>query len=155
MITLPTEQHETSADSSVVVAAPLLLDEPAVTPAEDVADPSITVDEAVEPVPAPSTKTDDKIHCRACSHWVTRGRWAIQRGGSFEHRFRNPAGWSFQVGCYAKAPGASAAGQPTAEHSWFAGYLWRYAVCAGCGTHLGWWYLGSDTFAGLIVTRLR
>ncbi len=102
-----------------------------------------------------ATKKDDKVCCRECSHAVTRGRWAIERQGAFEHRFRNPAGWSFQVGCYAQAPGALAQGEPTSECSWFDGYLWRFAICGNCGTHLGWWYVGPDSFAGLIVTRLR
>jgi len=113
------------------------------------------VDEAIDTSPETSTQKDDKLRCRACSHLITRGRWAIDRGGAFEHRFRNPAGWSFQVGCYAKAPGAIAAGEPTSEHSWFAGYAWRFAICAKCGAHLGWWYTGRDTFAGLIITRLH
>lgn len=114
----------------------------------------LDIDEAVATAPATSTKKDDKIRCRACSRMITRGRWAIQRGGAFEHRFRNPVGWSFQVGCFAKAPGAVQDGELTSKHTWFAGYAWCFAVCAGCGAHLGWWYIGSDTFAGLIVTRL-
>jgi hypothetical protein len=113
------------------------------------------VDESVESAVAPMTESDDKIVCRACAHPITRGRWAIKQNGAFEHRFRNPAGWSFQVGCYAKAPGALPIGEPMSEHSWFSGYAWRYACCASCGTHLGWWYIGPGTFAGLIVTRLR
>lgn len=113
------------------------------------------IDEAVDTSPETLTEKDDKLRCRACSHLITRGRWAINRGGAFEHRFRNPAGWSFQVGCYAKAPGAFGAGEPTSEHTWFAGYVWQFAICAKCGTHLGWWYTGVDTFAGLIVTRLH
>ena len=122
---------------------------------EEIPPTSMDVDEAIETLLAPTTEEDDKIHCRACSHPITRGRWAIQRDGAFEHRFRNLEGWSFQVGCYAKAPGALAHGEPTSDNSWFSGYLWRFALCAKCDTHLGWWYLGPNTFAGLIVTRLH
>lgn len=116
---------------------------------------TVDVEQAVDTSTEPTTQKDDTIHCRACTFPITRGRWAIERHGAFEHRFRNPAGWSFQVGCYAKAPGAQAAGDPTSEDSWFAGYLWNYAVCGKCGAHLGWWYIGPAAFAGLIVTRLQ
>ncbi len=112
--------------------------------------PSVDVD--IDP--DPSTKKDDKVRCRNCSYTITRGRWAIQRGGAFQHRFRNPAGWSFQVGCYAKAPGVLICDEPNADHSWFPGYLWQFTLCEKCGTHLGWWYIGADEFAGLILTRL-
>ena len=113
------------------------------------------VDEVVEATADPLLQSDDKIVCRACERPITRAKWAIRRNGAFQHRFRNPAGWSFQVGCYAQAPGALASGIPTSDHSWFSGFAWCYACCAGCGSHLGWWYVGRETFAGLIVTRLR
>ena len=113
------------------------------------------IDEAIQTDRSTATETDDRIRCRSCAYAITRGRWACQRDGAFEHRFRNPAGWSFQVGCYSKAPGALTFGPPIAEHSWFAGYAWCFATCGRCGEHLGWWYSGGDTFAGLIVTRLK
>ncbi len=119
---------------------------------EELSSPRIDV--AVDLELDTSTQVDDKIRCRNCSYLITRGRWAIEQSGVFEHRFRNPAGWSFQVGCYAKAPGTLPLGNATSDHSWFSGYLWRFAMCGKCGTHLGWWYIGPDIFAGLIVTRL-
>ena len=52
---------------------------------------------------------------------------------------------------------ASAEGDPTGDHTWFAGYLWCFALCRGCGRHLGWHYQsdgGGDNFFGLIKDRL-
>jgi hypothetical protein len=98
---------------------------------------------------------DDAVRCAACDHGVTRAAWAIEVGGAHVATFRNPAGWSFRVACYRDAPGCSAHGEPTDEASWFPGHAWNLACCGGCGRHLGWWFLGPDAFAGLVLTRLR
>jgi len=101
-------------------------------------------------------KTDDAIYCARCGHLVTRTRWKIAMGGG-ERVFTNPAGFSFHVVCFADAPGASPEGEPTEQHTWFAGYLWTYALCKGCSQHLGWHYrrhAGGDQFFGLIKDRL-
>ena len=98
---------------------------------------------------------DDTIRCRRCEHAVTAGRYAVEVDGAHSHTFRNPAGWSFRIGCFADAPGAAVAGVATYAHTWFRGYAWRYAHCGGCGAHLGWWFVGgSDAFAGLVLARL-
>jgi hypothetical protein len=98
---------------------------------------------------------DDAVRCGACDHELTRPAWAIAVGGAHVATFRNPAGWSFRVACYRDAPGCGAHGELTDEASWFAGYAWSIATCGGCGRHVGWWYVGPDTFAGLITSRLR
>lgn len=49
-------------------------------------------------------------------------------------------------------------GDPTAEFSWFPGYLWTIATCKICGDHLGWIFHTDDkqiVFQTLIVTKLR
>ena len=92
------------------------------------------------------------VRCRACQHDITRPSLAIE---PHEHTFRNPAGYSFHVLCYSDAPGATDAGDSTTEASWFHGYAWTFAICAQCRNHLGWWYKGTDRFAGLIATRLK
>ena len=71
---------------------------------------------------------DDTIRCRRCEHGITAGRFAIEVDGDHEHTFRNPAGWSFRLGCFADAPGAAVSGQATYAHTWFAGYAWRFAI---------------------------
>lgn len=109
----------------------------------------------LDPVTTESEATDEQtqksVRCKQCGHAVTEPTFAVQ---PHEHTFRNPAGYSFHVLCYSDAPGAASAGESTSEASWFAGYAWTFAICAQCGVHLGWWYQGSDRFAGLIATRL-
>ncbi|AMD91922.1 hypothetical protein [Desulfomicrobium orale] len=53
------------------------------------------------------------------------------------------------------APGCRFEGEFTEAFTWFPGYAWRFALCAGCGTHLGWEFRDRTSgFAGLIVTEL-
>ncbi len=76
--------------------------------------------------------------------------------GRSVHRRANPVGFEFEFGCFGRAPGAVAAGEATAEHSWFAGFTWRYSLCRGCGKHLGWLFESVGTsFHGLILDRLE
>jgi hypothetical protein len=102
----------------------------------------------------PTAGLDDTVRCGACRHDITQHRLAIRVNGSHAHTFRNPAGWSYRIGCFRDAAGAAPLGESTVEHTWFPGYAWRLAHCGGCGRHLGWWFLGTDAFAGLVLTRL-
>lgn len=108
----------------------------------------------LEPDAATEVEFDEAVRCSACGHEVAHPGDAIRVEGAHEHRFRNPAGWSFQVVCFKFAPGCAARGAPVDEHSWFAGHTWRLALCSACGQHLGWWFEGRSSFAGLIRTRL-
>ena len=103
-------------------------------------------------------KTDDALYCAGCGHLVTRTRWKIAVGNGGGGRiFTNPMGITFHVVCFAEAPGATAEGDPTDEHTWFPGYLWNFALCRGCGGHLGWHFrqeVGGDRFFGLVKNRL-
>ncbi|HEX2041202.1 MAG TPA: cereblon family protein [Acidimicrobiales bacterium] len=109
----------------------------------------VEADELVEP------EHDDRIRCTQCRAVVTRGTLAVERDGAHEHTFRNPAGYSWTIRCFRDAGGCTSAGALTAEASWFAGYQWRYAVCATCGRHLGWWFVGSGpSFVALIARRV-
>lgn len=75
--------------------------------------------------------------------------------GSHEHRCTNPAGLSFHIGCFSRAPGCVTIGSATHEHTWFPGYAWTIAHCAHCQMHLGWHFRGvQDGFYGLILARL-
>lgn len=91
------------------------------------------------------------VRCKNCGYTITSPSFEIQ---PHEHTFRNPAGYSFHVLCYSAAPGAAEAGAPTTEASWFEGHAWSFAICVQCHNHLGWWYVGPTSFAGLIATRL-
>lgn len=96
-------------------------------------------------------QTQKPVRCKNCGHAITSPPLAIQ---PHEHTFRNPGGYSFHVLCYSDAPGAINVGTPTAEACWFPGHAWSFAICGQCHAHLGWWYVGPTTFAGLIATRL-
>jgi hypothetical protein len=96
------------------------------------------------------------LFCFLCGRRITGAAARISVQGGHEHGFSNPAGFAFRIGCFSQAPGCAAEGTPTAEHTWFAGCRWRYALCAGCRVHLGWEYssMGGDGFFGLILDRL-
>lgn len=111
--------------------------------------PSTEFDEALSP--------EDWLVCARCEHGVTREAWAIPVNGDHLHTVFNPAGHLFRVRCFSNAPGAAVAGEPTDHFTWFKGYVWRFALCAGCGEHLGWVYDGDagDRFFGLVAPKLR
>ncbi|MGB1277180.1 MAG: cereblon family protein [Nannocystaceae bacterium] len=92
--------------------------------------------------------------CRTCGIPVTSLAARKQVAGSHRHTFVNPQGESFELGCFAEAPGAMGVGPPTEHFTWFPGAPWRGAVCRGCGTQLGWAFGEPIDFYGLIFTRL-
>jgi len=96
------------------------------------------------------------ICCRACNHIITTGNQQIEVAGSHRHTFFNPAGIVYDLACFARAPGCSLAGEASAEFSWFAGYVWRIALCGWCGIHLGWRFESAEaSFYGLILSHLQ
>jgi hypothetical protein len=98
---------------------------------------------------------EGRLLCLACGYPITSLRERITAGGAHEHTFANPGGYVFRIGCFGRAPGCVQAGQPTLEHTWFAGHTWRYALCGGCRAHLGWAFRGGQSgFFGLILDRL-
>ncbi len=100
------------------------------------------------------TEPDDQIRCARCRADITTDTLAVRRG-AHEHTFRNPAGYSWTIGCFRDAAGCASEGEFTAQATWFAGYEWCFASCATCDRHLGWWFTGvGPSFAGLIVSRL-
>jgi len=104
-----------------------------------------------------STRGERAIVCAACAGAITRPRHRIAVAGAHEHRFMNPAGCLFHIGCFAEAIGCVVLGPPSLEYPWFPGFAWRFALCAQCRQHLGWHFAsdGGDRFFGLILNRLR
>jgi len=95
--------------------------------------------------------------CRQCGELVARHDWLLPIGGDHEHVVFNPAGMIFRVWCFADALGLRLVGAPSEDFTWFKGYVWQIALCAQCGTHLGWRYDGDvapSRFYGLIRDRL-
>jgi hypothetical protein len=94
--------------------------------------------------------------CAACGHRITSERERISVLDSHEHRFFNPAGFLFHIGCFRSAPGCCVVGHPTTEFTWFPGFAWCHAMCDRCGQHLGWRFSDSEanSFFGLVLNRL-
>jgi hypothetical protein len=104
-----------------------------------------------------SARAERAILCAGCGAVVTTLRHRIAVNGAHEHRFMNPAGMLFHIGCFAEAIGCRIVGPDSHEYPWFPGHAWRYAMCAACGQHLGWSFRsgGHDGFFGLVLCRLR
>jgi len=96
------------------------------------------------------------ILCATCAGPVTSPHCRIAIAGSHDHRFVNPAGLLFHLGCFSDAIGCRIVGPDSLEYPWFPGFAWRYAMCGNCGQHLGWHFRsdGQPGFFGLILDRL-
>lgn len=94
------------------------------------------------------------LYCARCRSRVTTEESAVEPGGRHRHTFTNPAGESFEIGCFGGAPGCRVTGEPTFESSWFAAHAWSYALCGNCDEQLGWCFEGPSRFFGLILGRL-
>lgn len=60
------------------------------------------------------------------------------RGCASVQAFPNPYGQMRVILTVKDARSIVAAGDPTTEFTWFAGYAWQVAYCASCREHLGW-----------------
>jgi hypothetical protein len=100
-------------------------------------------------------KERDALLCKACGRVITHGRDRIVVQGTHRHTFANPQGQVFEIGCFQRATGCAYRGALTDEFTWFAGYQWKVAVCAGCLMHVGWLFVAAASqFNGLILNRL-
>ncbi len=115
------------------------------------------------PAPASGAHThegataDRAIVCATCGALITSARHRLAINGSHEHRFLNPAGLLFLIGCFAEAIGCTVVGPPSDEYPWFPSFAWRIAICGQCHRHLGWHFAAPERpgFFGLILGRLR
>ncbi len=104
---------------------------------------------------AEKTKKEKRLFCAACRRPVTHQDERIHVQGGHEHRFTNPHGISYHIGCFREADGCTAIGEATLEYTWFRGYAWRIALCRHCRVHLGWRFENAgEYFHGLISDRL-
>jgi hypothetical protein len=102
-----------------------------------------------------STRKESQYLCASCGHPVTTREYEETVDGAHIHRFVNPAGIPFTIGCFSNAPGCTHQGPPTDQYTWFPGYSWSCALCGNCSEHLGWRYENSAAiFYGLIMTQL-
>ena len=117
-------------------------------------DPGRTPQDAPEDTTA--VADERRVLCRECLHPVTREEDRTEIHGAHQHTFANPSGIVFTIGCFRSADGCGAAGSPTDEFTWFAGFSWRVAVCTACLSHLGWRFDSASgaAFWGLILDHL-
>ena len=93
---------------------------------------------------------DQRWCCAACRAQITDETCLIPIEGQHEHHKVNPQGHAFQFRSFKYAEGCVPIGEPTAEHSWYSGYLWQFAHCTRCHSQLGWYFAGAESFFGLI-----
>lgn len=95
------------------------------------------------------------LRCRRCGAVITYRDAALPVLGRHEHRFSNPAGINFHIGCFGVAPGSQDLEPSTHDHSWFPGCAWKVCCCRSCANHIGWHFFGTASdFYGLILKRL-
>ena len=99
---------------------------------------------------------DPFIICKRCQFTITRQSCTVSPEGYHEHMQCNPQGHTFVFRCFNRAPGCHIQGKATDEFSWFHGYSWQFALCQGCGEHLGWYFssLQEENFFGLIAAKI-
>lgn len=98
-----------------------------------------------------------RLLCAQCRSLIALEPRRVEMSGSHTHTFTNPAGIVFQIGCFADAPGTTSIGGENSAFSWFPGFVWRIALCAACGEHLGWRFRSESSathFFGLILDKL-
>lgn len=101
------------------------------------------------------SETTASVRCAQCRTIITQSDSAMEMAGAHQHILTNPAGVRFTVVVYRDAR-CDVIGLPSAEHTWFTGYVWQVALCAQCGIHLGWCYSHAQIpdFYGLIASHL-
>ena len=102
--------------------------------------------------------------CGRCSARVASDVDAVSVGGRpVRSSHVNPAGIPCEILTFSRVTHVASAdpADATEEFTWFDGYAWRLAACAGCGLHLGWRYTAARPdlelreFYGLLVGALR
>ncbi|WP_051283897.1 cereblon family protein [Desulforegula conservatrix] len=120
-------------------------------------DPDDLPSETVSSFDEAYAKHEDEnfILCRNCGSPLTSINFKISVNGNHTHAFVNPYGMVFEIACFSKAPGCSAASRPSDEFSWFKGHTWMVSVCKLCLNHNGWLFESKDHFFfGLILDQI-
>ena len=100
-------------------------------------------------------KEENVILCKDCMTTITSQKYAISIHGSHIHHFTNPAAILYTIRCFSSAHGCITGGELSSEFTWFEDFLWCYALCSACMSHLGWFYVNENkNFYGLIADRL-
>jgi len=86
-------------------------------------------------------KTHRIVLCAGCRHPIASSADRFPINDQHEIAFTNPSGYHYRLCFFSEALGCVLYGRPTTQFSWFPGYYWRFAHCAHCHNHLGWYYL--------------
>ncbi len=100
-------------------------------------------------------RRDRALYCKFCGQLISTENNRIPVNASHDHTCINPAGIEFHIGCFDQAPGCTAVGPVSLEHTWFAGHCWQIIVCSNCHEHLGWYFRNGSGFFGLILNKLK
>jgi len=92
--------------------------------------------------------------CAWCLNRVANEKDRFKFAGQDEFTFANPEGIQFEIITFVQTLGCREMGVPTLAFTWFDGHAWSYCHCSLCGRHLGWYYVGQHSFAGLIKSRM-
>ena len=96
------------------------------------------------------------LECLHCKQKVTRTSDRVEVDGKHLHSFINPLGVIYRIGCFGSAVGVVEVGEASDDFTWFAGHVWRVAICLGCERHLGWGFHGGESqFYGLVLAQLK
>jgi len=104
---------------------------------------------------SPAVSADRAWRCAACGKEIAADRDRIPLEGAATRSFVNPAGIEYVIAGFKAAAGCAVQSESSPYLSWFAGFSWQIAGCAGCAAHLGWRFTSaSEVFYGLILDRL-
>ncbi len=79
------------------------------------------------------------LRCAACGDlWALATDGVCMSADGAGGTFVNAHGYVHDMATLRSARGVRAHGRPTAEDSWFPGFAWSLAHCAGCYAHAGW-----------------
>jgi len=123
---------------------------------ENIAPPEVVNATDKDELPCASQK-EPWLCCKQCRYILTHPDYATAPEGYHEHLQCNPAGITFIFSCFEQARGCFVSGSPSSEFSWFKGFDWQFALCQGCGEHLGWYFSrpSGEIFFALINTKIR
>lgn len=119
---------------------------------------------ATTPQDAARSKRSDEereswLSCAACGTRIARSSDTMP--ATEPQVYANPAGCVFALVLLTQAINLRHWGEPTLQHTWFSGYAWVVATCAGCNAHVGWQFvacrpdLARAAFYGLLRDALR
>ncbi len=87
-----------------------------------------------------ATEEEEALRCRRCGVDFASPSDVFPGSRSLHV---NPGGWLHEIVTVVAARNLAVLGQPTVQDTWFPGYAWDIASCAGCGAHIGWRFEGA------------